>query len=69
MTDARFLPLIEWIAAAGLSGQSELGLLKGFCERAVGAGLPLCRAVVGIDTLHPVLEGRLFEWRQDGGPV
>jgi adenylate cyclase len=69
MDHARFLPLIEWIAAAGLSGQSELGLLEGFCERAAGAGLPLCRAMVGIDTLHPVLEGRLFEWRRDGGPV
>lgn len=69
MNEARFLPLIEWIAAAGLSGESELGLLEGFCERAVGAGLPLSRAVVGIDTLHPVLEGRLFEWRQDGAPV
>jgi adenylate cyclase len=67
MSEAPFLPLIEWIAAAGLSGESELGLLEGFCERAVGAGLPLCRAVVGIDTLHPVLEGRIFEWRREGG--
>jgi adenylate cyclase len=69
MSDARFLPLIEWIAAAGLSGQSELGLLEGFCERAGGAGLPLCRAALGIDTLHPVLEGRYFEWRRDGAPL
>jgi adenylate cyclase len=66
---ARFLPLIEWIAAAGLSGESELGLLEGFCQRAVGAGLPLTRAMVGIDTLHPVHEGRIFEWRRDGGPL
>jgi adenylate cyclase len=69
MSDARFLPLIEWIAAAGLSGESEIGLLQGFCERAGAAGLPLCRALIGIDTLHPVLEGRLFEWRREGGPA
>jgi adenylate cyclase len=69
MDDGRFLPLIEWIAAAGLSGQSELGLLEGFCERAGGAGLPLSRAALGIDTLHPVLEGRYFEWRRDGAPL
>jgi adenylate cyclase len=61
----RFLPLIAWIAAAGLSGQRELGLLQEFCERAVDLGLPLSRAVVGVDTLHPVLEGRVFEWRRD----
>jgi adenylate cyclase len=70
MNDARFLPLIEWIAAAGLSGERELGLLEGFCARAVAAELPLCRAVVGIDTLHPVLEGRIFEWQRDAaGPI
>jgi adenylate cyclase len=69
MEHGHFQPLIEWIAAAGLSGESELGLLEGFCERAVGAGMPLCRAVVGVDTLHPVLEGRIFEWRREGGPA
>jgi adenylate cyclase len=61
----RFLPLIAWIAAAGLAGQRELDLLQEFCERALALGLPLRRAVVGVDTLHPVLEGRVFEWRRD----
>ena len=70
MNDARFLPLIQWIADAGLSGRRELDLLEGFCARAVAAELPLARAVVGIDTLHPVLEGRIFEWQREAeGPV
>ncbi|MGH6905147.1 MAG: adenylate/guanylate cyclase domain-containing protein [Geminicoccaceae bacterium] len=70
MNDARFRPLIEWIAAAGLSGRRELELLEGFCAGAVAVGLPLARAVVGIDTLHPVLEGRIFEWQRDAsGPT
>ena len=70
MDYARFAPLLEWLAAAGLSGQRELNLLQGFCERAVTAGLPLGRAVFGVDTLHPVLEGRVFYWERDaGGPV
>ena len=70
MNDARFLPLIEWIAAAGLSGRRELELLEGFCEGAVTVALPLARAVIGIDTLHPVLEGRVFEWQRDAsGPT
>jgi adenylate cyclase len=67
MLDARFLPVIAWIAEAGLAGRREIGLLQGFCERAVAAGLPLTRAVIGVDTLHPVLEGRVFEWHRDAG--
>jgi adenylate cyclase len=65
MDYARLLPLIAWIAAAGLSGRRELDLLQGFCERALASGLPLTRAVIGVDTLHPVLEGRVFEWQRD----
>jgi adenylate cyclase len=67
MDHARFSPLIQWISAAGLSGQRELDLLQGFCERAVAVGLPLGRAVFGLDTLHPVLEGRVFEWQRSVG--
>jgi adenylate cyclase len=61
------LPLVAWIAAAGLSGRRELELLQGFCERVGAAGLPLSRAVIGVDTLHPVLEGRIFHWERDAG--
>ena len=64
MDHARLSPLIQWISAAGLSGRRELDLLQGFCERAVAVGLPLGRAVFGLDTLHPVLEGRVFEWQR-----
>ena len=67
MDHQRFLPLLAWIADAGLSGQRELHLLQGFCERAGAAGLPLRRAVLGVDTLHPVLEGRIFHWHADAG--
>jgi adenylate cyclase len=67
MDHARYSPLIEWIASAGLAGRRELALLEGFCARAAAAGVPLARAVIGIDTLHPVLEGRVFEWNRDGG--
>ena len=70
MDYARFSPLLRWLADAGLSGQRELNLLQGFCERVVAAGLPLGRAVLGVDTLHPVLEGRVFYWQRDGaGPT
>jgi adenylate cyclase len=54
-----------WVTQAGLAGAPELDLLRGFCERAVAAGLPIGRAQIIIDTLHPVHEGRVFRWRAD----
>jgi adenylate cyclase len=54
-----------WVTQAGLAGAGELDLLRGFCERAVAAGLPISRGQILIDTLHPVHEGRIFRWRAD----
>ena len=60
------LPAIaEWIVGAGLAGESETAMLDGFCRRAVAAGLPIARAGVIIDTLHPVHEGRAFRWHRE----
>jgi hypothetical protein len=47
-----------WLAKAGLRGEPEAALVSGFCERAVATSLPLRHALVFIDTLHPVYEGR-----------
>ncbi|HSI01096.1 MAG TPA: adenylate/guanylate cyclase domain-containing protein [Reyranella sp.] len=41
-------------------------MLRLFCEKCGAAGLPINRAVMFIDTLHPVREGRVFRWRNDG---
>jgi adenylate cyclase len=57
--------LIAWLAENGLNGATEEALVTGFCERAADAGLPIARALVIIDTLHPVYEGRLFRWGHD----
>ena len=54
-----------WLTKAGLRGEDEAALVDGFCERAVAAGLPISRAQVFIDTLHPVHEGRLMRWGHD----
>lgn len=59
--------LISWVTEAGLEGKAEADLLQGFCERANAAGLPLARALVLVDTLHPVYEGRVFRWQRDAG--
>ena len=55
-----------------MAGLPEPDPLRGFCERAVAIGLPLTRATVGIDTLHPIHEGRIFRWhrhRTDLSPI
>jgi adenylate cyclase len=67
MNNAQFTDLCAWIAEAGLAGQSEVAALDGFCERALEVGLPLARANVVIDTLHPVYEGRAFVWKRKSG--
>jgi adenylate cyclase len=62
MNDAFFAELSAWLTQAGLAGTSETDIVSGFCDRCVAAGLPLARALMFIDTLHPVHEGRMLRW-------
>jgi len=57
--------ITDWIVRRGLEGAQETDLLIKFCELCNAAGLPLDRALVVIDTLHPVHEGTVFRWRND----
>jgi adenylate cyclase len=57
--------LARWVTEAGLIGRSESELMAGFCRRVADAGIPLARAMVILDTLHPIYEGRAFRWRGD----
>jgi adenylate cyclase len=66
VNSAALSELAAWITEAGLAGKSETALLDGFCRHAVAAGLPVARAMVIIDTLHPVHEGRVARWRSEG---
>ena len=67
MNDAQFADIAGWLTQAGLAGEPETAILAGFCERCLAAGLPVARALVLIDTLHPVYEGRLVRWGYDAG--
>lgn len=58
--------LADWLIRRGLEGLPGTDLLRLFCEKCGAAGLPVNRALMFIDTLHPVHEGRLFFWRNDG---
>jgi adenylate cyclase len=55
-----------WLVERGLAGADETELLDGFCEKCCAAGVELSRALVLMDTLHPIYEGRAFRWRNDG---
>ena len=66
MDDLQLAELTAWITEAGLAGQSEIATLTGFCEWAVRFGLPIARAIVLADTLHPIYEGRAFRWNLRG---
>ena len=57
--------IASWITDCGLNGTPEPELLRGFCERAAAAGIPVTRGVAIVDTLHPIYEGRLFRWHRD----
>src|SRR6516165_2950718 len=54
--------LSAWLTQAGLAGTPETEIVSVFCDRCVAAGIPLGRAHLAIDTLHPVHEGSLFRW-------
>jgi adenylate cyclase len=62
MDDAEFAEIACWISEAGLRGIDETTLMTKFCQRLLAAGLPLTRAQVFIDTLHPTYGGRAYAW-------
>src|SRR4051794_40077973 len=58
--------LQAFLSEAGLRAFSEVDLLRGFCERLHSAGVSIARALILIDTLHPVHEGHVFRWQREG---
>ena len=63
MNETAFNELAGWVTEAGLIGRTESELMAGFCRRIAEAGVPLAHAIVILDTLHPIYEGRAFRWR------
>jgi len=62
MNENLLADLSAWLIQAGLAGTHDTDIVSVFCERCVAAGIPLDRALMFVDTLHPVHEGRLFRW-------
>ena len=54
--------ITTWVINRGLGGAGQADLMGGYCERLVEAGVPLWRAAIGIDTLHPLIDARGLWW-------
>jgi len=65
MAEGIFGELASWVSEVGVTPRTERELMAGFCRRVVEAGVPLARALVILDTLHPIYEGRAFRCRAD----
>jgi adenylate cyclase len=64
MDPVAFARIARRIADASLGGLTEGEILADFCTALNEADVPVQRAVLGADTLHPVLAGRIFGWKQ-----
>ena len=51
-----------WIVGVGLEGLDQAELMAGYCDRLVEAGVPLWRASIGADTLHPLIQAQGHRW-------
>ena len=54
--------IVAWTVGVGLEGLGQADLLAGYCERLVDAGVPLWRASMGADTLHPLNAAQGHRW-------
>jgi adenylate cyclase len=58
----KIIELHVWAVGEGLRGTEAAPLFDGFCQRLVGAGVPLWRAFAGMKTLHPQWGGYGYTW-------
>ena len=54
--------IVAWALGVGLEGGEQADLVAGYCERLVEAGMPLWRASIGADTLHPLIVAQGHRW-------
>ena len=57
----------DWVIARALGEDRAESLLEDFCERLVGAGLPLLRGHFALRTLHPMFTSVTATWWRGSG--
>jgi adenylate cyclase len=55
--------IVAWTLSVGLEGLGQADLMAGYCDRLAAAGVPISRASVGADTLHPLIDAQGHRWR------
>src|SRR6201997_3187294 len=63
MDPLRLQDPIGWLMDGARSTRTPIALIQETCERIVGAGVPLSRAAIFVQSLHPDVFGRGFFWR------
>jgi adenylate cyclase len=59
----------DWLINQALGDTGMERLVEGCCARLWAAGLPLCRALVGYHTLHPLFTAFSYVWRRDAALI
>ena len=59
--------VVEWLTDGARSAQRPEDLLRDLCHRMVAGGIPVWRAAVFVNTLHPNIFGRRFTWQAGKG--
>ena len=65
MTDIR--SIVDWLADGARSAPRAEDVLRELCHRMIDGGLPVWRAAVFVNTLHPNIFGRRFTWQAGKG--
>ena len=61
--------LVDWLAASGLRNLPLEEMVDGFARRLNDMGVPMARAFVGMNTLHPMVRARSLIWDRATGPA
>jgi adenylate cyclase len=59
--------ITDWLADAGLRNMPLDDIVDGFARRLNGIGVPVARAFVGMNTLHPMMRMRSLIWERAAG--
>jgi adenylate cyclase len=59
--------IVAWAVSVGLDGPGQSELMAGYCELLADAGVPLWRASIGANTLHPLLVAQGHRWLAGDG--
>ena len=64
----KIVAVADWLCDAGLRSLPIDDLVDGFSRRLNDIGVPMARAFVGMNTLHPMVRARSLIWERGKGP-